>query len=153
MSKGKGQRRVFVLTESQRVLTTIGEKDYVIEPQPISRYAEFTDVLFNVVDSARTSSNKNVVEWLLEMPHKFLQLFIPDITEEDAATCSLPQLKWLWETIREVNGIDWLEGLIKNVLGRLSQMAEATGQVTAGEQVSGGAITKTTDTDGVTPST
>lgn len=153
MAKGKGQRRVFTVPESQCVLTTIGANDYVIEPQPMSRYQEFQDVILQIFDSSRSEDKAGLVEWLLKIPHRFLQLYIPDITEEDAAACSLPQLKWLWETIREVNGIDWLEGLIKNALGLLSKAAKAGGQGQPGELAGDGTTMRTDDHGGETPLT
>jgi hypothetical protein len=122
MAKGKGQRRVF--TAPLIVSTTIGSNDYDIEPQPMSRYQEFQDVLVGLFDKSKMDDATGLVEWALQIPFRFLQLFIPDITPEDAASCNLLQIRWLWENIREVNGIDWLESTLKNGLGALSKVRE-----------------------------
>jgi len=63
---------------------------------------------------------------LAEAPYHLLKLLIPDLTEEDADSISLPQLMWLVDLLIEVNGIEWFKSVLKN-LGTplLKEMGEA----------------------------
>lgn len=63
---------------------------------------------------------------LAEAPYHLLKLLIPELTEEDADSISLPQLMWLVDLLIEVNGIEWFKAVLKN-LGTplLREMGEA----------------------------
>lgn len=114
MAKGKGVRRLWTPTA---VNTTIGEHDYDINPQPVQRFQAFSDIIERLFKGWNEPGrdNTDVITWVLDLPHPVLQVFIPDLTEEDALSCSVPQLKWLFETIWEVNGFDWFKDILKNV--------------------------------------
>ena len=141
MAKGKGQRRIWAATLA--VNTTIGEHDYDIEPQAVARFQSFSEIIERLFKgwggeagprseppTGSGADSADVIAWVLDIPHPVLQVFIPDLTEADALSCSVPQLKWLFETIWEVNGFDWFKDVLKNVplLPSAQQAIAAAGQ-------------------------
>lgn len=58
-------------------------------------------------------------EQVLKTPHKILSLLIADLEEEDCEQLTLPELKWLFDILVEINGLNWFEDTLKNLLAPL----------------------------------
>lgn len=62
-----------------------------------------------------------ILNAIVAAPHAVLQIVIPDLEEEDCRELSVPELTWLTEILIEVNGLDWLRDVAKNLGGPLLQ--------------------------------
>lgn len=61
-------------------------------------------------------SVREVLEMIVSAPYPALKALIPDLKEEDCRGASLPNLKYVFDLIIEVNGVAWFENFVKNSL-------------------------------------
>lgn len=59
---------------------------------------------------------KEVLEALVATPYPALKVLIPDLKETDVKGASLPNLKFVFDILIEVNGVAWFERFVKNSL-------------------------------------
>lgn len=116
----KAQKRIWTPTE---YAVQIGENEYIIAPQPIGSFIKFSDMvdalgkgLDEIPDDAELDQ---VLGVLLRSPYLAFSVLIPGLLEDDIESCSLPQLKFLFDLVIEVNGVDWLRTFVKNSIGPL----------------------------------
>lgn len=62
---------------------------------------------------------RDVLETIVSTPYPALKVLVPDLKEEDVKGASLPNLKFVFDILVEVNGVAWFERLIKNSLAPL----------------------------------
>lgn len=56
------------------------------------------------------------LEQIIKTPHLLLKPLIPDLKEEDAKAMSVPQIKFVFEMLVDVNGLKWFEAFAKNLI-------------------------------------
>lgn len=101
-------------------------------------------------------SVREILDRLISSPYVVLKPLIPDLQEEHVRQVSFPQLKHIFGLLVEVNGLEWLEAMSKNVL---EPLLPRLADLTAGAFLSGarGALNVFTETQeemaGETPST
>ena len=59
---------------------------------------------------------RDVLERLISSPYVILKPLIPDLEAEHIENVSFPELKFIFGLLIEVNGLEWFEALVKNVL-------------------------------------
>lgn len=117
---GKATKRVWTPTE---YAVDIGNNEYIIAPQPIERFIEFSDVVSGLSGQIESLGDQDgldaVLGVIINTPYPALKVLIPDLQEEDLKLVSLPQLKFIFDLLVEVNGVEWLQSFVKNSLGPL----------------------------------
>lgn len=61
-------------------------------------------------------SMRTILESLVNTPYPALRVLIPDLREADIRATSLPQLKFIFDLLIQVNGVAWFERFVKNSL-------------------------------------
>jgi hypothetical protein len=111
--------------------TEVNNKTFELRPLPLGEllkledaFRKFGDMSWTSIVAPESEDGEETEEWdfakikdnLLELGVEPLALAIPGFAHEDLLACPVGQVEFLFNLIMEVNGLDWLQDLAKNLI-------------------------------------
>lgn len=119
--------------EAEKFSITIGEKEVTVEPRSLRQLLVLEDSFktltgmswFSGEDEDATLDFVKIKDNLLAVGFEPLKIAIPELTSEDCLNFTIPELKFLFDVILDVNGLNLMKDLVKNFGGPLLEAAKA----------------------------
>ena len=148
--------------------TEVNKKPFTLTPLPLGEllkledsFRKFTGMSWTSITTPESDDSENTDEsegtpaesWdfakikenLLALGVEPLALAIPGFTRDDLLACPVGQVEFLFNLIMEVNGLDWLQDLAKNLIAPLgNSMRRGVTQVLADTLLSLTAVSSAT---------